>query len=240
MTGRVAIVLPVYDPDETRLPALVRRLRADFAHIVVVDDGSTRGRAAFDAIYGTVDVVLSHRSNRGKGAALKTAFAWVTENLPKAIGVVTADGDGQHAPEDVRRVAEELERSPDGGLVLGVRSFGRGVPFRSRLGNIWTRALFRLLTGLAVSDTQTGLRGIPASLLPRMLAIPGERYEYETRMLADARFHPAPPREVPIRTIYLDGNSASHYRPLTDTLLTQSALWGSVFSHRRAAGAMEA
>ena len=230
MIANVALVIPVCDPDEGRFPALVRRLRTDFAHVVVVDDGSTRGRAAFDSIKGEVDVVLVHSANCGKGAALKTAFSWVLEKLPGAVGVVTVDGDGQHTPEDVLRVAEELLNAPDGGLVLGVRSFGRDVPFRSRLGNLWTRVLFRLLTGLAVSDTQTGLRGIPTHLLPSILAIPGDRYEYEIRVLANARQHHAPIREIPIKTIYLDGNSASHYRPLRDTLLTQSALWGCLFS----------
>ena len=225
----IALVIPVCDPDEARFPSLVRRLRADFAHIVVVDDGSARGRAAFDDVRGDVDAVLIHENNRGKGAALRTAFAWVRENLPRMVGVVTVDGDGQHDPEDVRRVAEELAREPNGGLVLGVRSFAGDVPFRSKLGNFWTRGLFRLLTGLAVSDTQTGLRGIPAALLPRVLAIPGDRYEYEIRMLADARRHPAPPREVSVRTIYLDGNAASHYRPLRDTFRTQLALWGTLF-----------
>ena len=228
----IALVIPVCDPDEARFPSLVRRLRADFAHIVVVDDGSARGRAAFDDVRGDVDAVLIHENNRGKGAALRTAFAWVRENLPRMVGVVTVDGDGQHDPEDVRRVAEELAREPNGGLVLGVRSFAGDVPFRSRLGNFWTRGLFHLITGLSVSDTQTGLRGIPAALLPRLLAIPGDRYEYEIRMLADARRHPAPPREVSVRTIYLDGNAASHYRPLRDTFRTQLALWGTLF-HRK-------
>lgn len=227
----IALVIPVCDPDAERFPPLVRRLREDFMHVVVVNDGSAQGREAFDVVRGDVDAVLVHEANRGKGAALRTAFAWVREHLPCVAGVVTVDGDGQHDPEDVRRVAEELARDPNGGLVLGVRTFTGDVPFRSKLGNFWTRGLFRLLTGLAVSDTQTGLRGIPSALLPRLLAIPGDRYEYEIRMLADARRHPAPPREVPVRTIYLDGNAASHYRPLRDTFRTQLALWGSLF-HR--------
>ena len=230
MTARedIALVIPVCDPDAERFPPLVRRLREDFVHVVVVDDGSARGRAAFDAVRGDVDAVLVHEVNHGKGAALRTAFAWVRENLPHAAGVVTVDGDGQHDPDDVRRVAEKLAEG-GAGLVLGVRTFAGNVPFRSKLGNLWTRGLFRLLTGLAVSDTQTGLRGIPAALLPRLLAIPGDRYEYEIRMLADARRHSVRPIEVPVRTIYLDGNASSHYRPLRDTFRTQLALWGTLF-----------
>ena len=234
MTARddIAIVIPVCDPDEARFPSLVGRLREDFAHVVVVDDGSARGRGAFDAVRGNVDAVLVHEVNRGKGAALRTAFAWVRENMPDLAGVVTVDGDGQHDPDDVRRVAEKLAEGVKG-LVLGVRAFAGNVPFRSRLGNLWTRGLFRIVTGLSVSDTQTGLRGIPSALLPRLLVIPGDRYEYEIRMLADARRHPAPPVEVPVRTIYLDGNASSHYRPLRDTFITQLALWGTLFRRNR-------
>jgi glycosyltransferase involved in cell wall biosynthesis len=85
----IALVIPVCDPDAEHFPPLVRRLRKDFTHVVVVDDGSVQGRAAFDAVRGDVDAVLVHEVNRGKGAALRTAFAWVRENLPRAAGVVT-------------------------------------------------------------------------------------------------------------------------------------------------------
>ena len=218
----VAILIPAYDPDD-KLAALVDDLRPAFRHLVLVDDGSTRGRDVLDAVRGRVDALLVHGTNRGKGAALRTGLAWIRDNLPGVRTVVTADSDGQHRPDDIRRVAEASLAHPDG-LVLGVREFAGKVPFRSQLGNIWTRVLFRLLTGLAVRDTQTGLRGIPRGLLGRMLAIPGDRYEYEIRMLVDARRHPAAPRQVPIETIYLDGNRSSHFRPFRDTVSTQWAL----------------
>ena len=116
------------------------------------------------------------------------------------------------------------------GLVLGVREFAGKIPFRSRLGNVWTRALFRLVTGISLRDTQTGLRGIPRGLFERLLGIPGDRYEYELRMLVDARFHPSPPLQVPIETVYIDGNKSSHFRPFEDTVRTQWALLGARFS----------
>lgn len=219
----IAILIPAYQPDE-KLVGLVAALRETFTHVVVVDDGSTEGEDAFTAVGGRVDIVLKHETNRGKGAALKTGLAWIRENLPDIAGIVTADADGQHRPDDICRIAEATA-THRGGLVLGVRTFEGPIPFRSRWGNGWTRILFRLLTGLAIRDTQTGLRGIPVDLLDRMIALRGDRYEYETRMLVDARHHPSPPLQLPIQTVYLEGNQASHYRPLRDTLLTQAALW---------------
>ena len=218
----IAILIPAYQPD-AKLVGLVEALRADFPHVVVVDDGSTGCEETFEAIRGRVEALLAHPANRGKGAALKTGFAWIREHLP-GTGVVTADADGQHTPEDIRRVAEATA-TRKGGIVLGVRTFEGPIPFRSRWGNGWARILFRLLTGLALRDTQSGLRGIPTDMLDRMLALRGDRYEYETRMLVDARRHALPPLQIPIRTVYLEENRSSHYRPFRDTLLTQAALW---------------
>ena len=219
----IAILIPAYQPD-AKLLGLLDALRAEFPHIVVVDDGSTEGQQVFDSLCDKVEALLVHSANRGKGAALKTGLAWIRAHLPEIAGVVTADADGQHRPEDIRRVAEATA-TRKGGIVLGVRTFEGAVPFRSRWGNGWTRLLFRMLTGLAIRDTQTGLRGIPADLLERVASLPGDRYEYETRMLVDARRHASPPLQVPIKTVYLEGNKASHYRPFRDTLLTQAALW---------------
>lgn len=228
MISDAAILIPAYEPDG-KLAELVDALKGEFAHLVVVDDGSGDvGREVFDAVRGKVDALLEYGVNRGKGAALKTGIAWIRGNLPEARTVVTADSDGQHRPDDIRRVAEASLEHPRG-LVLGVREFVGKVPFRSRLGNGWTRILFRLLTGLPVRDTQTGLRGLPRALWERLLAIRGDRYEYEARMLVDARWHPAKPLQIPIATVYLEGNRSSHYRPFRDTFLTQRALWSARF-----------
>ena len=146
MLSDVAILIPAYEPDAP-LVALVAQLRPLFAHLVIVDDGSTTpaARTAFAAIRPQVDALLVHDVNRGKGAALRTGIAWVQEHLPTVCAIVTADADGQHLPADISRVAEAARGYPNG-LVLGVRAFSGKVPFRSRLGNFWARLLFRLLT----------------------------------------------------------------------------------------------
>ena len=109
--------------------------------------------------------------------------------------------------------------------MLGVRTFEGPIPFRSRWGNGWTRILFRLLTGLAIRDTQSGLRGIPSDMLDRMLALRGDRYEYEMAMLADARSHEQKPLQIPIETIYIEENATSHFNPILDTIRVYRSLF---------------
>lgn len=209
----VIVLIPAYQPD-ARLVTLVERL--DRHRVLVVDDGSGPAYAAmFEAARraGAEVIHLSH--NRGKGFALKTGFAHVEARYPGA-GVVCADSDGQHRVEDVEAVAERVRTSP-AAMVLGVRRFTGRVPVRSRFGNAATRIAFRLITGLAVTDTQTGLRGYPARTLPWLNRIPGDRFEYELRLLLRAAAEHLPIEEVDIATVYLDGNSSSHFRPVVDS-----------------------
>lgn len=214
----VVVLIPSLNPDE-HLAAVVAGCREEgLTDILVVDDGSvSEYRPAFDEAQALGAVVLRHSVNQGKGAALKTGIRGALEQFPDLTGVVTADGDGQHLPRDIRRVAEALaeEKHP---FVLGVRDFSLAhIPWRSRVGNRITAALFRLSTGVSCPDTQTGLRGIPRELLARVLSLPGERYEYETNMLSDVVSARYPLEMVPIETVYEDNNRGSHFRPIIDS-----------------------
>lgn len=216
---RVHIVLiPAFEPD-ARLVALVTALAPD-GPVLVVDDGSGPAFAsAFAAAARAGAVVVTHPRNRGKGAALRTGFAEAERRWPSA-SVVTADADGQHTAHDIRRVAEVLAAADAEApaIVLGSRTFLAGaVPLRSRVGNVVTRTLFRAATGRRLTDTQTGLRGFPASTLAWLQSVPGDRFEYEFAMLLRARDAGFGIVEVPIATVYLDGNASSHFRPLADS-----------------------
>jgi len=101
--------------------------------------------------------VLRHVVNLGKGAALKTGLNHAACLYPESVGVVTADADGQHSAADILRVAAELTANPRD-LVLGVRTFGRSVPLRSRLGNALNSRHHAGDHRQKLSDTQTGLR----------------------------------------------------------------------------------
>lgn len=210
------VVIPAYEPDE-KLLHVVADLRRDTAYaIVVVDDGSSAAAQPVFAALPEDVTLLRHAENRGKGRALKTAYEYIAAHFPQTEGVVTVDADGQHLPTDVVRVSEEWAAHPET-LVLGSRRFTGDVPWRSRTGNAITRAVFRLSTGVAVFDTQTGLRAFAVSRIPMMLEMRGERYEYEINVLLYATRQRIPIREVTIETVYIADNASSHFHPLRDS-----------------------
>ncbi|MBM2617832.1 glycosyltransferase family 2 protein [Actinoplanes sp. LDG1-06] len=212
------LLLPVYQPSPDRLQAL----SAQFDQVVIVDDGSTTPVSVPGC------VVLRHPFNLGKGAALKTGFAYAAREHPGS-AVICADADGQHSAEDIRRVAERVEQT--GRLVLGVRRVRR-MPARSRIGNAVTRSLFRAATGRWVRDTQTGLRGYPAGLLDWLGSIPGERFDYEMTVLLRAARDRHPIEQVPIATTYLNGNASSHFGSVRDAARIYRALLRFVVTDR--------
>ena len=209
------LVIPAYQPDFNLL-TLIEKIhdKSDFS-IIVIDDGSSPECQEIFARAENYGTVLRHQVNQGKGQALKTAFEYI-QSLKKPGTVVTADADGQHRIWDIFRTLTESNENPDT-LVLGVRAFTGKVPLRSRFGNSLTRILFKIQTGVAVSDTQTGLRAFSTDMIPFMLKIEGQRYEYEMNMLLEAS-QAYPILEVPIETVYINDNEASHFRPIRDGL----------------------
>lgn len=217
----VSVIVPSYNPDE-KLISTVRGLAEEgFEDILVVNDGSDDGHLEpFAAVRELPQVtVIDHEVNRGKGRAMKSAFLFCMENRKEIEGVVTVDGDGQHRPGDVRLCCEAMLASAEKKcVVLGCRDFSRpDVPPRSRMGNNITKAVFRFACGIRISDTQTGLRAIPASLLSFMTEVEGERYEYETQMLLEMNKAGISFEEVTIDTVYIEENASSHFHPFRDS-----------------------
>jgi glycosyltransferase involved in cell wall biosynthesis len=210
------VLIPAYEPG-ARLPELVRDLVTARPNVVpvVVDDGSGPAYSAvFDDARAAGATVLTHPRNLGKGCALRTGIAHVRDAYP-GDDVVCADSDGQHAPVDVLAVGDRVRQT--GSMVLGGRRFEGEVPLRSRLGNAVTRNLLRQASGGSVHDTQTGLRGYPAGSLAWLLEVPGDRFEYELQVLLRAHADGRQVEEIPIQTLYLDGNASSHFRPMADS-----------------------
>lgn len=231
MRNRIIALIPAYEPDQK-----IKTIAADFKKrgldIVIVDDGSGPDyRELFEELE-SIATVLTHDQNRGKGAALKTGMRYInkymayTESVLTPSGtqtvsgrdavIVTVDADGQHLPDDVERVAEIAAARHDA-LVLGSRALEEDVPVRSRFGNSVTRHVYSAATGVRVHDTQTGLRAFHRSMIPKLLGIEGERYEYEINMLLKLAAEGVPIIEERIETVYEDNNSGSHFRTFRDS-----------------------
>ena len=227
------VLIPAYQPD-ARLPRLILELhRADpSSKIVVVDDGS--GQKFSDIFESSATAgahVISYEHNRGKGYALREGFTWIRDVAGDSREcVVTADADGQHTLNDIFRVGRTC--TDTGKSVLGVREFVGHVPARSRIGNTATSALFWLATGWKLKDTQTGLRAFPVALLPALLEVQGDRYEYELRVLLHLAKFRHPVSQIPIETIYEAGNPTSHFRPLQDS----ARIWAPLLKFAASSG----
>ena len=143
----LAVIVPALDPQEKFIDIIKGLSPSEDKPVIVVDDGTKLELLyIFDEISEIPHcVVLHHEVNKGKGRALKTAFAYFREHYLYLEGVITADCDGQHSLKDIIKVGEAVYEN-EGCIVLGVRDFsGKDVPFKSRFGNNLTAFVFKAI-----------------------------------------------------------------------------------------------
>jgi len=217
--SNIAILIPAYRPTQLLISLVTVLREKHVGPIVVVDDGSAQPASSiFDEIARIHDVlILKNAINLGKGAALKNGINHILNMYADCRGIVTADADGQHSIDDILTICRTLNEQPDA-FVLGCRVFDSNTPFKSRFGNNISRFVYRLLLGLNLKDTQTGLRGLPRDFAAQTLHIRSNRYEFETEQLTLAAKLGVRITEIPIQTIYLDDNAGSHFDPVFDSL----------------------
>lgn len=212
------IVIPAFQPSRDLDAYISSFIREDVAHVMVIDDGND---ASYDGLFNKISnidrcTILRHSKNYGKGAGLKTAIRFYLEHFSYLKGIVTADADSQHLAKDVLNVGQHLMGMEDG-FILGSRMYDRKtMPVRSLIGNKVTSRLFQLLFGLYIRDTQTGLRGITTSELPMLLALDGDRFEFEMNMLIYMVKKNKHIVQVDIEAIYQE-NHLSYYRTYKDS-----------------------
>ena len=220
----VPIIIPAYEPDNRLIELLVKLDDINVGPVFIVNDGSG---IEYDDIFERASriirrlngIVLKHDINKGKGRALKTAFQYILDNYPDVVAVVTADSDGQHTPGCIKKIIERVMCESES-FVLGVRDFDlEGIPWKSRFGNKLTEKVFRYVTGgVHITDTQTGLRGIPRTFMKELMKVKGERFEFEMRMLLESA-DKYKIIQVVIDTVYdSEENHQTHFRPIKDSI----------------------
>jgi glycosyltransferase involved in cell wall biosynthesis len=222
IVGTVLVVVPALDAAPT-IAGVVAGIRGMLpkAPVLVVDDGSTDGTGQVARAAGAR--VVRFDVNRGKGAALRAAFALAVEDGMAA--VLTIDADGQHDPALAPALVAALASAD---VVVGVRRReGTRMPLHRRVSNGLSSWAISWCAGVPLPDTQSGYRAIRVEVLRRIAPV-GDRYEFETDFLiraARAGFRIA---GVPIPTIY---GAPSHFRPLHDAARVVATIW----RHRREA-----
>lgn len=212
MTERIVAIIPAYNAQRT-LPAVVATARESIEPIVVIDDGSVDSTG--DVAQAVGAIVLRHDVNRGKGAALKTGFAWALENGFDS--VITLDADGQHLPSEIPKFIREREIG-GADLIIGGRShLFMHMLARRRTANRFSAWCISKCAGTRVTDSQSGFRLYSATLLRRIhLHTDGFDMESEVIVLAGKRRFRIV--TIPIDLGFVNGITTSHYKPLRDTL----------------------
>ncbi len=216
------VLIPAYEPEGV-LVTLARSLHQAGFSVLVVDDGSGEPYAEVFSRVAQHATVLTHRQNRGKGAALKTGLQYVLYSMPDCAHVITCDADGQHKIEDVARVRDTLHAGQK--FVLTMRTPKKDIPFRSKFGNALSRVVYTLLTNRYLSDNQSGLRGYHRDHFEWLVAVDKDNYDYEMNVLYCAAKKNIYIATLPIEAVYIDNNASSHFSPVLDTVRIYRSLF---------------
>ena len=202
--------IPVYNNAGT-IGQIVRRCQEQVANIVVVDDGSTDADLR-DLLKPLGVSVIRHPVNRGKGAALRTAFDYAATQGGQYL--ISLDGDGQHFPEDIPEFLARL--NPDV-LLIGAREQIVGeMPGTSRFGREFSDFWICVESGGDVRDTQSGFRAYPLARIAA-LKLASRHYNMEVEVVTRAIWAGLSIQSIPIRVQYLPKEEqVSSFRPFVD------------------------
>ncbi len=207
------VVIPAYNEAATIRDVASRTIRQS-TNVVIVDDGSTDGTA--DALVGLPVTLLRNPANCGKAASLWRGFQQAL--AAGAPGVVTLDGDGQHAPEDIPRLLSEAALHPDHVIIGARRRDQRRAAFWRYVANRVADWAISWASGCSFADSQSGFRVYPASLLSRVKIKHGKArsFVFESEILIEATRSGHQSLAVPIEALRRPEARPSYFRPVLD------------------------
>lgn len=207
------VVIPAYNEVATIRDVASRALR-QIKNVIVVDDGSTDGTA--EALSGLPVAILRNPTNCGKAASLWRGFQQAL--AAGASAVVTLDGDGQHAPEEIPRLLAQAASYPHDVIIGARRRDQRRAAFLRYLANRVADFWISWAAGHSFADSQSGFRVYPSTLLSHVKIAHGttRSFVFESEILIEAARSGHRSLAVPIEALRHSGARASHFRPVLD------------------------
>jgi len=207
------VVIPAYNEAET-VRDVAMRVRQQCADVVVVDDGSTD--STFRAVAGLDVTVLRNEENCGKAGSLSRGFEHALAH--GAIGVITLDADGQHAPEEIPSFVKQSLDDPNAFLIGARRRDQRRASFWRYVANRVADFWIGWAAGQPIEDSQSGFRLYPAQLLRDVTLNHDQKhgFVFESEILIEAVRRGWACQNVSISVRLRAGPRPSHFRPVLD------------------------
>lgn len=207
----VVVVIPALN-EARAIRAVAQDALAHCGKVIIVDDGSSDSTGA--AIEDLPIECIRHAVPQGKASALQDGFRRAL--ALGADGVLTMDGDGQHAAADLPRLLAAAKKYP-GRIVIGARLEGRdATPGKNRFGNRQADFWVSWACGARVTDSQSGQRYYPRVAVELALRLPHGGFVFESEILIEAASRGMHTVSVPILARYADDRRASHFKPFRD------------------------
>jgi len=208
-----AVLIPAYNEELTIRSLLERVLQHKPTQLIVVNDGSTDKTA--DRLIELPITIIHNRQNLGKGASLWKGFEQAITSGMDA--VITMDGDGQHDPDDIPKLLQQYVKNKKTIIMGSRRRNPDSQPlarfFANKFANFWVS----WAAGYRISDSQSGFRLYPVSLLKKLGVLEhSQGFVFESEVLIEAAWQNYYSTAIAIEAIYPEQRRASHFKPFRD------------------------
>ncbi len=211
---KILTVIPTYN-NETTISQVAQKALKNGIDVLVINDGSTDKTSDELSKISGINII-SIPENYGKGNALREAFKWAIKN--GYTNLISIDADGQHDPAEIPKFIKQMEEN-ENCIIIGTRDFcSAKVPLASRLGRKYSNLAFRLVTGISLTDTQSGFRLYPLKKLSPLISNK-DRYDFEMDVLLNAVITGFQVREIKISVHYSKKTGkTSSFKPFLDSI----------------------
>lgn len=221
--NNIAIVIPAYNEEATIFDVVQAALKQS-EKVIVVDDGSVD--KTIEKLEGLPVTLIRHEENKGKAASLWDGFMAALETGIDAI--ITIDGDGQHAAEDIPLLLEKAAEFPND-IIIGARLADKSaIPakryYANKIANFWVG----WAAGYAIADSQSGFRLYPKILFENLKISTEYGFVFESEILIKAAQLGVYSHPVKIPAVYKKGARPSHFRGVHDITLITKMVWKSL------------